>query len=486
MTNAIRYGDIRIPLHSLTIRQIGMVKEQLSFFAGGERRSAATEQDGSLVIPRAAAFACPVSIESHDDMFAGNPLECGAPLIQLRGYQQRAVEAMVQQGAGVVVAPCGSGKTVLGLAAIQRLGRQALVLVHTIDLAEQWRERVRQVLGIEAGVIGDGQATEGQVTIALMQSLIRMDSFDLDDLGLRYGTVVVDESHKVPCDTLQRIMAYLPGRYRFGLTATPERTDGMTPLLFWTIGPEICRITQEQLIEDGHLLRPEVITVETGWNIDAQGIIPEIRTAKAIQFQAEGLSEGQIRKKLRFYEWDGEDRIPDWLLVEIYSYLTADENRNNIIRRIAVKELRENHTLLILSQRVNHCERLASIITAAGFEAHALTGHLSKKKRGALLDNFRDGVVRCVCATQLADEGLDVPRLDRVIIACPSRSAPRAIQRLGRLMRPAPGKGTPKLYDLVDSFRTFQSQSRARLKAYGEALGHFEHRTVDLSCRGVA
>lgn len=484
--NATQYGDIRIPLQALTPRQIGRIKSELGYFTGGEHKSAAVEADKLLVIPRATAHLCPINIE--DKTCDGESLQDSSQLVRLRGYQQQAVDAMVQHGSGVVVAPCGSGKTTFGIAAIRRLGRRALVLVHTIDLAEQWRERVRQVLGIEAGVIGDGGHTEGPVTVALMQSLIRMDSFDLDDIGLRYGTIVIDESHKVPCDTLQQLLAYLPGKHRFGLTATPERTDGQTPLLFWSIGPEICRITQEQLIEDGHLLRPEVVTVETGWNIDAQGIIPEVRRAKAIQWQMEGMTEAQIQRKLRLYQWDGEDRIPDWLLTEIYSYLTTDESRNNIIKHIACRQIQEGRTVLILSQRVNHCVQLAKSITEAGYEAHALTGKLAKKKRAALLEGFKSGTIPCLCATQLADEGLDVPRLDRVILACPSRSAPRAIQRLGRLMRPCEGKDTPRLFDLVDDFKTFQSQARSRLRAYREALGGFEHRNINMGgrIRGVA
>ena len=293
---------------------------------------------------------------------------------------------------------------------------------------------------------------------------------------------MVDEAHKTPCDTLQQLLAYLPGKHRFGLTATPERTDGQTPLLFWSIGPEICRITQEQLIEDGHLLRPEVVTVETGWDIDALGIIPEVRRGKALQWQMEGLSDSQIQRKLRFYNWDGEDRIPDWLLTEIYSYLTTDESRNNIIKHIACRQIQEGRTVLILSQRVNHCVQLAKSITEAGYEAHALTGKLAKKKRAALLEGFKSGTIPCLCATQLADEGLDVPRLDRVILACPSRSAPRAIQSWGDSC----DRARARIRHASLTWWMLSPPSRARHgKIAGIQTGSwgFEHRNINMGGR---
>ena len=108
---------------------------------------------------------------------------------------------------------------------------------------------------------------------------------------------------------------------------------------------------------------------------------------------------------------------------------------------------------------------------AAGVEAEALTGRVARGRRVEILDRFRAGDLRVVCATSLADEGLDVSRLERLILATPARAEGRTIQRLGRLMRPHPGKGTPVLYDMVDDTVLARRQFAARKAAYRKVLG---------------
>ena len=103
--------------------------------------------------------------------------------------------------------------------------------------------------------------------------------------------------------------------------------------------------------------------------------------------------------------------------------------------------------------------------------AAALTGRTPKARRSAILDAFREGELAVVCATSLADEGLDVSRLERLILATPARAEGRTIQRLGRLMRPHPGKGTPILYDFVDDHPMARRQHAARRRAYRKVLG---------------
>ena len=296
--------------------------------------------------------------------------------------------------------------------------------------------------------------------------------------------VLVHNCHHIPCQTLQQLLANLPGRYRFGLSATPQRDDGLTPLLYLSVGRVVATISQEQLITDGHLMRPKVVQVMTGWNIDAMALIPAIVERKVAEAEEEGKNARSIAGIRRFFDWDGEGRLPDWLLSEVYSELASDEVRNYGIISLAHGLAISKSLVLILCNRKAHCEALALALLKKGIVATALTGDLSKKKRAAYLDSFRAGRLQVVVATQLADEGLDVPLLDRVILAAPSRSAGRTIQRLGRLMRPADGK-QPVLYDLVDDFSSFQGQAKARMRAYRTALGTFDTSTIDWANRGV-
>jgi superfamily II DNA or RNA helicase len=125
----------------------------------------------------------------------------------------------------------------------------------------------------------------------------------------------------------------------------------------------------------------------------------------------------------------------------------------------------------VLSGRVEHCTLLATRLGAEGVPAAALTGAVSRTRRNALLARFREGTLGVVCATSLADEGLDIARLERLVLATPARAEGRTIQRLGRLMRPFPGKATPELHDLVDEAPLARAQFGARLRAYRSVLG---------------
>jgi superfamily II DNA or RNA helicase len=127
--------------------------------------------------------------------------------------------------------------------------------------------------------------------------------------------------------------------------------------------------------------------------------------------------------------------------------------------------------VLVLSARVTHCELLANRMKAAGVAAAAVTGVARKAERSRTMEQFRDGSLKVLFATSLADEGLDVSRLERLVLATPARAEGRTIQRLGRLMRPHPGKQTPILYDLVDGDDLSQKQFLARRRAYRKVLG---------------
>jgi superfamily II DNA or RNA helicase len=241
--------------------------------------------------------------------------------------------------------------------------------------------------------------------------------------------VLVHNCHHVPSATYQQLLPHFPAKYRFGLTATPERPDGLTPLMVHGLGPILVTMDHQTLVERGHLVLPEVRAVETGCPSAAED----------------------------YSKMVGE--------------LVADPGRNALIVDLAIREAQAGHAVLVLSNRVDHCRALARALAERGTAAEALTGSVGKGKRRQVLARFRDGSLRVVCATSLADEGLDVERLSRLILATPARAEGRTIQRLGRLMRPHPDKGTPVLFDLVDDHPTARHQHAARRRAYRKVLG---------------
>jgi len=408
-------------------RWVGATPEEITLF---EEAS-----DGTFAVPRGAARLVREALGAvgesvaFDDRRAVLPTVVYRFAIELREYQERAVAALARAVQGTAIVPCGGGKTVIGAGLIARLGQPALVIVHTCDLLDQWREAIGCLLGIEAGVVAAGRVDPGDVTIATVQTLAAMSTGDLVDLGRRSGTVIVDEAHHVPALTFRSILPAFPAKFRFGLTATPERADGLTPLLELAIGAVAFRIGHGELVAAGHLVVPRIEPVETGCSVAA----------------------------------------------ETYGVLMAcvvhDAQRNDYVADLVAREAEAGRTVLVLSGRIIHCRILVELLRRRDISAEALTGAVERTRRAAILERFRAGTLRVVCATSLADEGLDVARLDRLILATPARAEGRTIQRLGRLMRPHPGKEAPVLYDLVDDIPLARRQFAARKRAYRSVLG---------------
>jgi len=187
---------------------------------------------------------------------------------QLYSYQLPACRELARHEGGVLVAPPGSGKTVMGLAMIAHWRQPALWLVHTLELQRQAYERARQLFSLPAsayGLIGEG-VTPGEIGqkalyIAMVQSLSQIGGW-IEHLAPRVGTLVIDEAHHSPATTYQRVVGRFPARYRLGLSATPNRSDGLGPLMRAMLGTQV-RIPVRLLVEAGRIVLPEIRIVPT-------------------------------------------------------------------------------------------------------------------------------------------------------------------------------------------------------------------------------
>jgi superfamily II DNA or RNA helicase len=353
--------------------------------------------------------------------------------LPLRDYQEAAVDKLAKVTQGTVVIPCGGGKTRVGMGAIARLRTPTLILVHTLDLAEQWLGELRDKLGVEAGLIGDGEEQVAPVTVAVIQALVRWEPTKLDAFLRGFGLLILDEAHHVAASTFHSVVDRCPARYRLGLTATPEREDGLTALLDLFLGAPLVVVTHEELVAAGVLTVPEIRSVETDFTYPYTG---------------------------------AEDYAP------MLAAVASDGARNRLIVDAVTREARAGHVCLVLSGRIDHCERLAEGIAAGGVSAAVLTGEVKRERRKVLLDEARAGKLSVLVATSLADEGLDLPRLSRVFLAYPGRARGRTVQRLGRLMRPHADKQDAALFDFVDrKVPILRRHHLERRKLYAEVLG---------------
>jgi len=414
--------------------------------------------DGSIHVPRGSIGIVKEALAEskmtvnvvEDDRTRGTSIGT-LSMIDLRDYQQEGVAALLKKIQGLAILPCGGGKTRLGIGAVAALSITTLVVVPTGDLADQWSKELEKLLGIQAGVLGGG-VDEGDrdVVVAIDDSLI-MKLEKEPDWAKKFGFLVVDECHHVPSKTLQRILSRVPARYRCGLTATPFRADSAAPLIEWSFGPILVERTTKELIAAGILMPAQIEFVETEWTF--RYAIPE-PTKRAY--------ESTFDWKKRFGRWQRER------LVEMERTLVEDLSRNALIADRAADDAKKGETVLVLTGRREHTKELAEMISARGAVAVALTSGSGKKKRKAAIQDLKDGKLPVMIATSLADEGLDVTRLSRVILAFPQRAKAATLQRLGRLLRDFPDKN-PRLIDLIDgNIPTLKKRAEARKKTYQE------------------
>lgn len=345
----------------------------------------------------------------------------------------------------VVVHNCGGGKTTLGALIVARLLRTTIVLVHTEDLLDQWVGTIRTWLGIEPGTVRDGKITPGPVVVAMVQTLAKyLDTPEGEAFARTFGVVLVDEAHHAPGPaTFQKCLRKLPALVRIGLTATPDREDELTALMDWSFGPRLLTVDVQTLIRRGWLMPPAIEMVETDFRFTYE--LPAVRSP--------------IDEHKR--------------LAKLGKALVNDKNRNDLIANLVTREWQSGETVLVLSNHKAHCRALGRLCVERGADARVLVSESTKSgkaKRKETIEAMRTGAVRLVIATSLADEGLDIAPLSRVVLALPERARGRTTQRIGRLMRVCEGK-SPKLFDVVDPHvDTLVNRANERRRTY-KSLG---------------
>lgn len=334
------------------------------------------------------------------------------PAVSLRAHQEEALARMLARQQGLNVTPAGGGKTRTAIAFIARSGARTLILVGMLDLAAQWRDQIRALLHVEPGFIGGGMCREaGPVVIVSPKSLASWAPDRLEKFLAGFGAIIVDEAHHSVATTWRTLIDGCPARYRIGLTATPSRSDGLDDLIRWSMGEVIYRGAHSELIHRGHLVAPKRVELVTEFTHDYRS------------------SE-------------------DWH--DLLEHLWNSSNRNALILDEIGRRAAEGHSVLVLTGRVAHAELLAAKLRGAGIAAESLTGATKKPDREGILEGAREGRIRVLCATNLADEGLDAPRLSCVVLCFPAKDPGRVEQRLGRIMRPHADKREALVIDVVD------------------------------------
>ena len=387
--------------------------------------------DDELIVPRGSVKMVKEIFPgiTFDDLRArGSALSEAFMLpFELRDYQKDAVSKMKRRQQGVVIIPCGGGKTVIAVDLIRRLKTTTIILVHTLDLLSQWKEVLKSA-GVNAGQIGNGAYDIKPVTISMVQTLFKQLKEHDPEWYEQWGCLICDEFHHVPARTFQHVVSRFPAKYRFGLSATPDREDGLTPLMYYIFGDPVYEIDRKTLVKQGYLTPVSVLPIHTDFE----------------------------------YPYYGPADMAAML-----DELVKDADRNAHIVAEVFGAIEAGHSCLVLTGRVEHAEYLHEKILSLGIPAEVLLGKVKKADREKVRKSVLNGATKAIVATTVADEGLDIPNLSAVFFTFPGKAQARILQRAGRIMRPSPGNPEAIIYDFVDlNIKPLKRQYYQRRKAY--------------------
>ena len=372
--------------------------------------------------------------ENYDCKFAENkPVNYNAD-IKLYDYQENAVSSLIQSEGGILQSKAGSGKTRMGIATICRMGKKTLWLTHTNELLNQSYNAAaefidKKLLGkITAGKmnISDG------ITFATVQTLSKAD---LNALRYEWDMIVTDEIHRAcgsatKATMFSKVLNNLAARYKYGLSATLHRADGLIKCTYALVGGVAYTVPDNVV----NTMRVEIQKKDTGVQIS--------------------------RKCL---DTDGT-----LVYARLINYLAEHPARNELIT-LNIQELAcKGHSIILLSDRVEHLNIIYNML-AKPFKEYAviLHGKVKKADRELALEQMRNKEKHILLATyQLAKEGLDVPCLDRLLLATPVKDYAIVVQSVGRIARVCEGKGTPVVYDYVDDIGFLQGMWKKRCTSY--------------------
>ncbi|WP_432542172.1 DNA repair helicase XPB [Kineococcus sp. SYSU DK002] len=370
-----------------------------------------------------------------------HPIDLAQDGWTLRPYQDEAVEGFWHGGSGVVVLPCGAGKTVVGAAAMARARATTLILVTNTVSARQWRDELLKRTSLTEDEIGEYSGARKEirpVTIATYQVVTtkrkgvypHLELFDARDWGL----IVYDEVHLLPAPIF-RMTADLQARRRLGLTATLVREDGREGDVFSLIGPKRYDAPWKDIEAQGYIAPADCVEVRV--------TLPD-------------------SERLAYATAEDDER---------YRLCSTSPEKSRVVEKLVAQHA--GQPTLVIGQYIDQLDDLA-----ARLDAPVIKGETSVKERQRLFDAFRHGEISTLVVSKVANFSIDLPEAKVAIQVSGSfGSRQEEAQRLGRVLRPKGDHGAARFYTVVS--RDTKDQDFAAHRQRFLAEQGYAYRIVD-------
>ena len=337
---------------------------------------------------------------------------------QPEAHQEKIAEMLIKNEGELIEAPPGAGKTIAMLYLVSKLKTSTLILMHEHRLKQQWLQEIHSRLSgsFTLGEIDGEKKDIGDITVAIIHSVYRMIEQDSTFLN-KFGVVIIDECHRIPATMYLKVLNNLPSRYRIGVTGTVQRKDGREILLYDVLGEPIYKITESSV--NHRVVSFDVKPIYTNISLESPCIVRR-----------------------------GESTLD---YTKLLSFLVKNEERNSIILNNIEDSIQQGYFPLVLTDRVSHSKYLYNKLCEKGYKVILLIGETRAKMDWSKIRE--DNSIQCIVAqSQIASEGLDLPKLSAIHLTCPSSNKPKLKQKIGRIRRYMEGKKTPPLvYDYIDN-----------------------------------
>lgn len=408
--------------------------------------TAAREDEENLYLPRGILkqiISANPDIELHESLNEGIPIEVSFKG-ELRSGQKQALKQMLIHQEGLVIAPTGFGKTVLAAKLIAERKISTLIIVNSIVLAQQWKERLSEFLTIDSEpfkeytptgrlkkkdaigeIYGNKNKQSRIIDIVLFQTLANKE--DLKSFYSHYGMIIVDEAHHVAAQTFEDVIRVADVRYIYGLTATLERKDGLEPLIYMRLGDLIYQ--HKEIIDDSVL-------------------IPRYFYPRFTHYS---------------------DLDPNLSYVEHLNELQKDQVRNQMIIQDIIDNIQEKRSCIVLTERIEHINILQKMLSkdSPKMTIYALHSQQANKVNNKHLEAMRQSKEPFVLVStgKFVGEGFDLPQLESIFLCLPISWKGLTRQYIGRLNRRLEDKNELRIYDYIDfSVEMFSKMYQKRMK----------------------